>query len=201
MTNLKQQLRELVTAKLKALTEAERRVKNQRITAALLACPEFQRARTILAYDSCKLEASTQEIMAACLSAGKTLALPRTQKKDCSLAIQRVIDFARDLAPCRLGFREPKAELPAVPLEQIELVIVPGVAFDPHGNRLGRGKGYYDRFLSQLGPGRQWLTCAPAFECQLVVQIPTTAHDRPVQMLITEDRVIRIESSPINPQF
>jgi 5-formyltetrahydrofolate cyclo-ligase len=187
----KQQLRELIAGRLRALSAAERQAGDRLITAALLASGEFQNARTVLAYDSDALEAGTHEILAACLSSGKKLALPRTQKHDFSLALHYVADLKRDLEVCRLGFREPRPELPLADPTEIDLVIVPGVAFDLQGQRLGRGKGYYDRFLSQ--PGVHWRTCALAFECQLADAVPHAAHDQGVEMLITEKRVIRGE--------
>jgi 5-formyltetrahydrofolate cyclo-ligase len=68
--------------------------------------------------------------------------------------------------------------------------VVPGIAYDESGNRLGRGKGYYDRFLAS--PGLRAMLCALAFECQIVAQVPALPHDRRVQLIVTEDRVLRI---------
>lgn len=91
------------------------------------------------------------------------------------------------------GIKEPSLELQDDPLrhipkDQIGLVLVPGLAFDVNGHRLGRGKGYYDRFLAQLEPETHLV--ALAFECQIFESIPSGPQDRPVDVIITEDRVL-----------
>ncbi|MDR0869152.1 MAG: 5-formyltetrahydrofolate cyclo-ligase [Planctomycetaceae bacterium] len=94
-----------------------------------------------------------------------------------------------ELAPQTFGILEPKQDITTDPQrlvspEEIAFVLVPGLAFDRQGNRLGRGKGYYDRFLRKIPP--ETFTAGLAFECQIVEQIPVCAHDEPVSMVITE---------------
>jgi 5-formyltetrahydrofolate cyclo-ligase len=102
--------------------------------------------------------------------------------------------FSRnDLEPGRFGILEPKQNLRNnfkyhVTPEQLDVVIVPGLAFDASGNRLGRGKGYYDRFLSQFPP--KTLLIGLAFECQIVEKVPVDARDCPVSIVVTEKRII-----------
>lgn len=91
-----------------------------------------------------------------------------------------------DLETSQLGVREPVSGVP-FPVGLISLVIVPGIAFDEYGNRLGRGRGFYDRFLSH--PDFRGTACAMAFEEQVVDQVPTGPLDRTVDMLITDERV------------
>jgi 5-formyltetrahydrofolate cyclo-ligase len=188
MADEKQRLRDVILARLNAMDSVERLEKSSRILERVLQSGLFTRASVVLVYDSSKTEVDTSRVLDACLAAGKTLCLPRTVKRDCALTPHRVADLQNDLEPCRLGFREPFAKLPREPLERIDLVVVPGVAFDTCGNRLGRGKGYYDRLLAL--PEFRARTVAFAFECQLVDTVPHEAHDRGVETLITEDRVI-----------
>lgn len=88
------------------------------------------------------------------------------------------------------GIREPLEGIP-VPVSEIDLVIVPGLAFDEQGNRLGRGRGFYDRFLSH--PDFRGLKCALAFEEQIVAAIPVAPDDVPVDMVVTDVRVLRFQ--------
>jgi 5-formyltetrahydrofolate cyclo-ligase len=103
--------------------------------------------------------------------------------------------FSReDIELGRFGILEPKQKIRNdvgrhVTPEQLDIVIVPGLAFDTSGNRLGRGKGYYDRFLSPL-PAKVILI-GLAFECQIVKQVPVDYWDCPVSMIVTEKRIIR----------
>jgi 5-formyltetrahydrofolate cyclo-ligase len=87
-----------------------------------------------------------------------------------------------------LGVREPVEGMP-VPVSDIDLVIVPGLGFDEHGNRLGRGRGFYDRFLSHRD--FRAVACALAFEEQIVPAVPAGASDVRMHMLVTDQRVVR----------
>jgi 5-formyltetrahydrofolate cyclo-ligase len=80
-------------------------------------------------------------------------------------------------------------------VDRLDLVVVPGVAFDPQGNRLGWGAGYYDRLLAQVRADAPIV--ALAFECQIVPAIPPESHDVPVDVIVTEQRIIR----PNRPRF
>ncbi|MDR1964183.1 MAG: 5-formyltetrahydrofolate cyclo-ligase [Planctomycetaceae bacterium] len=106
--------------------------------------------------------------------------------------------FSRnDLIAGRFGILEPKQEVRNNPdrlvtPEQLDLVLVPGLAFDCSGHRLGRGKGYYDRFLARLTPNTQRI--ALAFESQIVEHVPVDSWDQPVSIIITENRILRNNS-------
>jgi 5-formyltetrahydrofolate cyclo-ligase len=94
---------------------------------------------------------------------------------------------ARNLAPGPYGIPEPGPEVPEVPLGSIDLVVVPGLAFDRRGARLGQGGGYYDRTLCQTGA----LRVAVAYSEQVVERLHTEAHDLPMNILVTEAEVFR----------
>ena len=103
-------------------------------------------------------------------------------------------DIVLDTAPGYRGIPEPAAELPRVAIEDVDWVLVPGVAFDIHGRRLGYGGGYYDRLLALLRPGV--LRVAGAFDLQVVAQVPAAPHDLIVDVIVTESRMLTIARPP-----
>lgn len=102
----------------------------------------------------------------------------------------QINSLSDDLTESPLGIREPAQGMP-IPLINIDLVIVPGMGFDLHGNRIGRGRGFYDRFLAH----RDWggIACGLALEEQVVEVVPVSEHDRRIQMLVTDAAVRRFE--------
>lgn len=119
---------------------------------------------------------------------GLPVALPRTLTQEKRLEFRRVSRLETDLQPGAFGILEPKASCPLVSPEEIDLIVVPGLAFDECCNRLGRGLGYYDRALKNL-PQRT-LKIALAFERQIVQRIPVKPNDVPMDAVITEKRTI-----------
>jgi len=100
----------------------------------------------------------------------------------------------RDLAPGFRGIREPvDRSAPGIDPRELDLAIVPGTAFDPAGNRLGRGAGYYDRFLPRLRAGVPRVGLA--FECQIIEETAPAHHDVPMSFIVTEDRTIEPEEN------
>jgi len=119
---------------------------------------------------------------------GLPVALPRTLTQEKRLEFRGVSRLETDLQPGAFGILEPKASCPLVSPEEIDLIVVPGLAFDECCNRLGRGLGYYDRALKNL-PQRT-LKIALAFERQIVQRIPVKPNDVPMDAVITEKRTI-----------
>lgn len=95
-----------------------------------------------------------------------------------------------NLSESPLGIREPAQGVP-IPVSTIDMVVVPGLGFDAYGNRVGRGRGFYDRFLSH--PDWHGTACGLAMEEQVVDHVPTSPHDRPVDLLVTDQKVRRFE--------
>lgn len=144
-----------------------------------------------MAYWSFGSEIDTMPLLAGIIASRKTLVLPRVNRASDSIEIFEIKNLATDLSGGVWGIREPKPEL-CSPWAQrsLDLIVVPGVAFDLRGYRIGYGKGYYDKFLnSYRGMHRDLHTIAAAFEVQLVDAIPEEVHDVPVDSLVTESRV------------
>jgi len=186
----KKELRREVIQGRMALSEQEVSNKSNDITRAIINMKEYQQATTIMAYVDFRHEVQTGEFIRKALNDGKRLAVPLTDMEGKRLVPSLLKEFPEDLTPGAYGILEPRPEClrPITPGE-LELVIVPGVAFDVQGNRLGFGGGFYDRFLPQTGKDCLWL--APAFELQIQDNVYPDQHDCPVHILVTEDRIIK----------
>lgn len=181
----KVQLRERIVTLLRKQKEEIRLAKSAVICRKLLARDEFRKSRTVLFYAPFDGEVDTFEIMKMALHNGKHICLPKViRPQKCFLPIA-ITDLDNDLERGSYGILEPRAELKTIcPTENIDSVIVPGVAFDNDNYRLGRGGGYYDRFLSALSDW-QW-TAGLAFDFQIVDTIPQKEpHDLPVSCVLT----------------
>jgi len=123
-------------------------------------------------------------LLSQALRQGKTAALLRYSKTLDSYLPCAVREPETDVRAGHFGIREPLESCAAVELKRLDLVLVPGVAFDLHGRRLGRGRGYYDRLLSRVG-GK---TCGVAFDEQVVREVPLEAHDVLLNCILTPTR-------------
>lgn len=164
---------------------------SQAIGDTLRARPEYRRATAVMSYVGVRDEVRTLPALEAILAEGKTLAVPYCDGD--RLGLFRLEDLG-ELVEGYFGLLEPPAELRGRSDRQLEvarlnLVLVPGVAFDRQGGRLGHGRGYYDRLLAQLP--QETVTVGLAFECQLVPTVPTMAHDVALDLVITEQAVYR----------
>jgi 5-formyltetrahydrofolate cyclo-ligase len=156
----------------------------------LLGLDEFRRARLVHAYVGAKAnEARTDRILAETLRTGRRLAVPRVEGD--RLAHHEIRSTAQ-LVASRFGLLEPDRSAPLVDPGEIDLVVVPGLAFDRAGNRLGFGKGYYDRFLRDV----RGVKAALLYTLQLLDEVPADEHDVPVDLLVTEKGVERCGPLP-----
>ncbi|GAB4389842.1 MAG: 5-formyltetrahydrofolate cyclo-ligase [Thermodesulfovibrionales bacterium] len=163
-----------------------RRVKDASIRERLRALEEFVNAGTVLLYASFRSEVDTLEIISEAISSGKRVFLPRVEGD--VLGVYEV-EGADELSAGFMGIPEPPAlDGRRREAAQAEVIIVPGVAFDPLGWRLGYGKGYYDRLLSGA-PGRPRV--ALAYEEQMAGALPHEEHDVGMDVIVTDRRVIR----------
>jgi 5-formyltetrahydrofolate cyclo-ligase len=124
-------------------------------------------------------------------SVSKRLFLPRFSEARGVYEAAEITDWTHDLVRGKFGISEPGAHCPALPLNQLDLILVPGVAFDAVGHRLGRGRGFYDRILAKTA-GK---SCGLSFDWQLETSLPVESHDQKVHYLITPTRFLVFEQS------
>lgn len=160
----------------------------------LFALPEYKNAKTIAAYygKTSAGEFDTIPLLKQILHDNKTLALPRVDAKTNHLILYHVTDLETDLESGVFGLIEPKIN-PAhiIDIDQLDLILVPGLVFDQYGNRYGYGKGYYDKLLAT----KSLVFLKIAFTLDELVQsveILHTANDIPMDLIITEKRVIKV---------
>ncbi|NQT89063.1 5-formyltetrahydrofolate cyclo-ligase [bacterium] len=170
-----------------ALTAEKREDAGRRIRQRLAELREFLHARTVMMFVAMPDEVSTLGLIEDAIAAGKTVVLPHVDRATHRMDARIVRDVAKELVPGAFGILEPR-DCPVADPASIEFVLVPGRAFDREGNRLGRGGGYYDRFLAPLDA----VLCGCAFAAQVVDAVPCEAHDLPVGLIVTEDEVIRV---------
>ncbi len=146
-------LREQLTAQRKALSAEQVDARGLKIQSRFLATPYYQHARTVALYAPIRGEVPTRDILTAGLADGKVVCYPLSHVRGRVLSFRAVRNEA-ELEPGRLGVREPTDAADLVPVEQIDLFVVPGLGFTRDGKRLGRGGGYYDATL-KAGSGSQ----------------------------------------------
>lgn len=186
---MKSDLRKALLARRKALS-AERRVQESRaIMDRLRDLPAFRAARTIVGYAPQSEEVDILPLLAELAKKGRTVALPRTVRP--TLEIFRWKD-GDPLVPGPFGIREPSSGAGRLLPSEVDLVLVPGVAFDRRGHRLGFGHGYYDRFLSAIPDAAQ---VGVAFTEQLVDRVPDEPHDVTVDWLVLPDETVKCDPS------
>jgi len=156
--------------------------------ASAVSLPEFRHARTVMLYLPIPGEVDTVEVALAAWRQDKTVLVPKVLYEHWRIAAVVCRSMDDGLVPNRHGIREPAAA-ECWPPEEIDLVIVPALAFDKQGNRLGRGGGFYDRFLAE--PGVRAVLCGLAFDIQVLDELPAEHHDRPVDVLVTDKEVRR----------
>lgn len=182
-------LRRESLARRDSLKPEERRRKNAEILSRILALPEYSASETVLAYCGFGGELQTHGLLREIIDSGKRLLLPRVARETNSLILHEVEAPESQLTPGIWGIPEPGAGLPTAAPEEADFILVPGVAFDRGGGRLGYGGGYYDRLLGGL-PVTPPLISA-AFEVQVTERVPSEAHDIRVDSLVTENEVFR----------
>ena len=188
MRNNKRTLRARVLSARDQIPEEARSEASRTIASTLATRPDFLAARTLLLTFSFGSEWNTSPLFHAALQRGKAVAVPRVNLAQRMLELCAVTDVERDVAPGYRGIREPLPHCNRVDPSNVDWVLVPGVAFDAEGNRLGYGGGFYDRLLPLLPPSTAKV--AGAFELQVVDRIPTAAHDLPIDAIVTEMRTI-----------
>lgn len=193
LRSIKQALRGRILAVRDDFPAEARREASLALVARIAALPSFDAAGAVLLTLPYRSEWDTKPLAATALAQGKLLAMPRVDRVARMLVLHRVIDLDRDIVPGVLGIPEPRPTAPQLPPDAIDWVLVPGVAFDAAGRRLGYGGGFYDRLLPLLRPGVPCI--AGALDLQVVDEVPASPHDRHVDLVITPTRRLGSEST------
>lgn len=181
----KDELRRAMRARRRALAKDEQRRASQAVAERVRAFAPYAGARSVMAYMACRGELSLAPVIADALKQGKTLLLPRCEAPGVMTA-RRVTALAQ-LVPGAYGLMEPAESCAVFPPEEIELILVPGTAFDALGGRLGQGGGFYDRFLARTGALRVGI----CHDFALTGRVPAQAHDMRMDCIITPGGTIR----------
>lgn len=179
----KRTIRETALARRAELSAADHAERSQRIRQRLLAHPAIASARRVFTFVSFGSEVDTHGLIDALLADGRDVAIPRIMDG----STIRAVPMASwdDLEPGRWGILSPRFDTPAE--GPFDVAVIPGVAFTEQGGRIGHGRGYYDRWLAS---NRVETTIALAFERQIVPELPLESHDRPVDLIATEERLL-----------
>jgi len=185
---MKDRLRKSIEKKRNTLSTSEVLEKSSRIKKRIFEMDLFRDAQTILFYVSYGNEVYTHDMIKESISLGKTVVVPKSVTKNNALILSRLTDW-NNLEVGAYNILEPKQEsIKEADIESIDLIIIPGVVFDESGNRIGHGKGYYDRLLND---SRNIPSVGLAFEFQIVENIKSEQHDEKIDIIITEDRIIK----------
>ena len=177
-------------ATIAALDPGERRAQEDALIARFSGLPGLAEAGSVLLFVAAlPEEPRLRELFSLVYAMKKIVFCPRVDRRGRRLSLHRVADPASDLSPGVLGIPEPRPDLPEIAPAAVDWALVPGLAFDERGFRLGRGAGYYDRLLPRLRPDATcWALC---LSCQLLCELPVEAHDAPLNGISTPERDVR----------
>ena len=180
ITAEKAALRTQIRARLKTLPLSERQAGDTLLFRRFLSLPQIAAASTLLLYHGMGTEPDTAQLLEPLWALGKRVCLPRCLPGNQMEA--RLVQRESALVPHPWGMLEPGTDCPPVTPEEIDLVLVPGLAFDRSGGRLGQGGGFYDRWLT----GFSGVTAGLCRDLLLLDRVPREAHDRAVDLVVTE---------------
>ena len=182
------ELRKKILAQRQSLPQKEVEARSRQICESLAKSTYFKKAQNILFYSAIHNEVDLHNLAALALKEHKKVFFPRVEGKD--LMIYAVQNLNSDLESGYFKIKEPKTnkDNKSTP-EKLDLILVPGVAFDLSGSRLGYGFGYYDRFLN-TNINKSCLKMGIGYELQIIPSLPQETHDTCLDLITTEDRII-----------
>ena len=187
--NLKDTLRKNMLHQRKNMDMQKVNTWSTKITETIIKLPQFINSKNIMLYLSFNKEVNTFPLAAWCLDNGKSVIAPYCIQSTKQIIPFKINNLTNDLTKSTFGIMEPKHNLlEKANIENIDLIIVPGVAFDEHCNRIGFGAGYYDRFLPRKTKNTP--TIGIAYDYQLIDTIPQGVYDVPLDFIITEKRIV-----------
>ena len=178
-------LRQHIRERLDKISPAVRAVESFDLCDRLKA--QFQSAHTILFFAPLPDELDVWPVLELSLALGTTCGLPFFDAEKKTYGARVLEKLATDIVTGKFGVREPAASCAEMPLDRFDLVLVPGVAFDLPGNRLGRGQGFYDRLLAETSG----VKCGVGYDFQLLEKIPAEPHDEKVKFILTPNRCVK----------
>ncbi len=184
----KREMREAVLATRSAMLPAVRGMASGVIIEKVCSLPEYAQAKVVLTYMGFGSEIETQSFFERIIADGKIVVLPRVDRASQTLMLHAARSTS-DLLTGKWGIREPRADAPTVSIDEVDFLLMPGVAFDRFGNRLGYGRGYYDKLLVIADPALTRV--AAAFSCQIVEAVPVGPTDQRIDCIVTENEIIK----------
>ena len=186
----KVELRRQLRARLISLSPEECKEKSRRACRNLVAAEAFQNASVIMMYLSLPHEVDTSDAILHAWQCGKTVAVPKISWQQRHMIPVQINSLETGFSTGAGGLRNPLAGVP-IPFSQIDLVVAPGLGYDRQGNRLGRGRSFYDRFFGNEDMAAP--RCGLAFKEQIVDAIPVTETDEPVHFVVTDEETIHCD--------
>ena len=182
-------LRKQIRTLLQKISPEAREAASAQIRAQLKGQSIWKNAGSILFFAPVSDEVDVWPLLEEALNAGKAAALPRFDSADQSYVACRVQNLRSEIVTGEFGIREPAVKCAEIPFSKFDLILVPGVAFDLHGHRLGRGRGFYDRLLAEA----RGVKCGVAFDEQLASEVPAGMLDVQVNFILTATRCVKVE--------
>lgn len=179
-------LRREMRIRLNGIASDSRAVAGKRVLELLGQCPEWRVTRAVGLYWPWGTELDISPLWTSLLQEGRTVAAPAYASERGEYCWRQVRQPEAEMAIRAFGVREPSPGCPELPADALEWVVVPGLAFDPEGGRLGRGKGHYDRLLA---PMQRAIRCGIGFEEQVISKLPLEPHDIRLHYVITPVRL------------
>jgi 5-formyltetrahydrofolate cyclo-ligase len=196
--NERQRLRKQILGARDLMSASERHEKSGSAVKNFWSLPQIKHWSTLFIYVNFRSELETLELIQLCLSQGKRVVVPLVDASAVSMIPLQIQDPEKDLVPGYYGIPEPDPQKSRpVAAREIDAAIIPGSVFDINGGRLGYGGGYYDRFLVNDAP--QAKRVGFAFEMQVIENVPVQPHDQPLDILITEKRIVNITHKTKEP--
>ena len=185
----KSQIREEIAQKFAELSAKEIAEKTKAIENRLFDFANFLESKITLLYVNNEHEVLTENILKRAYSYNKIVVLPAYNTENFEMELKKVDNLEKDLNPGPRDILQPdESRCKVVPIDKIDIAIIPAIALDEKGGRIGSGKGYYDRLIPRLAITTRKV--ALAFEAQIIPQVPIESHDKHVDIIITENRVI-----------
>lgn len=180
---MKARLKESILERRNSLSKEQILEKSKKIESKLCNLSQYKESKTIMFFVSFNSEVYTHDLIKSALN-NKIVVIPKVMHHEIEPSL--IIDFDNLIPAGKFGILEP-IEVMKISHKNIDLVLVPGIAFDKEGYRIGYGFGYYDKFLKKVPKA---VKIGVAFDFQIVDKIPHEEHDIPVDFIITEERVI-----------